>query len=145
VSTHSSKSYRERRVRRSSRDFGCWQTATNQYHQDRGRQFDDGKKSPTVEFRYQDQPLLTETYADSMGNWHFDGHSLRMEFMVHRIDAVKEGDTKGRKIPVCRLVLSPNCATDLLNFSRQLTAALAKAGLVKAQTKDGPESKTSKQ
>jgi hypothetical protein len=36
--------------------------------------------------RYQDIPDLPETFADSIGQWIFDGQNLRIEFTVTRLD-----------------------------------------------------------
>ena len=83
-------------------------------------------------FRYEDIPTLAETFADSIGNWMFDGHTLRIEFTVSRFDEGKESaQGTGRRFPVCRLVLSTPAAVDLINRCRQTAAALEKVGLTK--------------
>jgi len=66
-------------------------------------------------FHYQDMPGLIETFADSIGSWSFDGSTLRMEFLVSRLDALKPGDpATGRAVPVCRLVLTAAAAVELI-------------------------------
>jgi hypothetical protein len=91
-------------------------------------------------FRFEDNPALAETFADSIGEWFFDGSTLRIEFTVSRIDPRKDGEAPtGRKHPTCRLVLSSNGAIELMNRCRQFSVALEKAGLVKsAKTSDEP-------
>jgi len=55
-------------------------------------------------FRYQDVPDLGETFADTVGNWTFDGNTLRIEFLVSRTDPEKpSGAPTGRAVPVRRL------------------------------------------
>jgi hypothetical protein len=89
---------------------------------------EDRSQRPTL--RYQDVPDLGETFADTVGNWSFDGNTLRMEFLVSRLDPGKPADAPtGRSVPVCRLVLTAAGAVDLLKTCAQLTAALSKAGV----------------
>jgi hypothetical protein len=83
-------------------------------------------------FRYQDMPALGETFADSIGSWSFDGSTLRMEFLVSRLDALKSGDpATGRAVPVCRLVLTTAAAVELIRASGQITSALMQAGVLR--------------
>src|SRR5712691_12091202 len=57
--------------------------------------------------QYQDVPELAETFADAVGHWHFDGSTLRMEFLVNRMDQRKPSEPRAvRQRPVCRLVLT---------------------------------------
>jgi hypothetical protein len=83
-------------------------------------------------FRYQDMPNLGETFTDSIGSWSFDGSTLRMEFLVSRLDALKPGDpATGRAVPVCRLVLTTAAAVELIRASGQITSALVQAGVLR--------------
>jgi hypothetical protein len=83
-------------------------------------------------FRYQDMPELGETFADSIGSWSFDGSTLRVEFLVSRLDALKPGDAAtGRAVPVCRLVLTAPAAVELIRASGQITTALMQAGVLR--------------
>ena len=87
-----------------------------------------------VMFRYVDRPDCMETFADSIVGMLFDGQSLRLEFGVSRLDEKKpDGPLTGRRYPVCRLVLPPAAAMDLINKMQQVATALAQAGLVKPQ------------
>jgi hypothetical protein len=87
---------------------------------------------------YQDRADLFETFADSVGPWSFDGNTLRMEFLVTRLDPPKADEPQsGRQYPVCRLALTAKGAVELLNQCRQLTAALEKAGIIKKSTSEG--------
>jgi hypothetical protein len=86
-------------------------------------------------FRYEDAPALGETFADAVGAWHFDGHTLRIDFLVSRLDEPKANAPRGgRRRPVCRLVLSAPGAIELLDQCQRLTAALERAGLVKRKS-----------
>jgi hypothetical protein len=84
------------------------------------------------QFRYQDMPALNETFADSIGGWSFDGSTLRMEFLVSRLDALKPSDpATGRAVPVCRLVLTAAAAVELIRTTGQITSALVQAGVLR--------------
>ena len=90
------------------------------------------QKTDRPKFRYQDVPELPETFADSVGRWYFDGTTLRIEFLVSRMDQEKSSEGRtGRKLPVCRLVLTPTGAIELLYQAQRMAAALEKAGVVK--------------
>ncbi len=85
-----------------------------------------------VTLRYIDQPELSETFADSIGNLSFDGQSLRIEFTVTRMDEAKQNaPMTGRRYPACRLVLPPAAAVDLINRMQQVAAALTQAGVLR--------------
>jgi hypothetical protein len=100
----------------------------------------DEKQQQRPKLRYQDMPDLRETFADSIGGWTFDGNTLRIEFLVSRLEAGKPDEApSGRAVPVCRLVLTAAGAVDLLKACSQFTGALAKAGVIK-QTPPGKES-----
>jgi hypothetical protein len=91
--------------------------------------------------RYLDRPDCLETFADSITGLTFDGQALRIEFAVTRVDAVKPNTPMtGRRYPVCRLVLPPAAAIDLINKMQQTAAALTQAGVVKVTPKPGAES-----
>ena len=90
------------------------------------------QKTDRPKFRYQDAPELPETFADSVGRWYFDGTTMRIEFLVSRMDQEKSSEGRtGRKLPVCRLVLTPTGAVELLYQAQRVAAALEKAGVVK--------------
>jgi hypothetical protein len=84
--------------------------------------------APPPKLRYQDIPDLPETFADSIGQWIFDGQNLRIEFTVTRFDPGGTGEQPtGRRLPAARMVLTPICALELIRQSQQLLAALEKA------------------
>jgi hypothetical protein len=87
-----------------------------------------GRASTPPKLRYQDIPDLKETFADSIGQWIFDGQMLRIEFTVTRLDpgGTPEQPT-GRRLPAARMVLTPMCAVELIRQCQQLMAALEKA------------------
>jgi hypothetical protein len=89
---------------------------------------------PKIDFRYLDRPECLETFADSLTGLLFDGQTLRLEFGVSRLDERKpDAPLTGRRYPVCRLVLPPAAAIDLIGKMQQVAAALAQAGVVKPQ------------
>lgn len=79
-------------------------------------------------YTYVDLPEISETFADSIHEMFFDGHTLRLTLAVSRMGASHPPDvTAGRRYPVCRLVLTAATAADLVNRLNQLRAALAQA------------------
>jgi hypothetical protein len=97
----------------------------------------------TATIRHIDRPDVMETFADSIGGLVFDGQSLRIEFAVTRLDEVKPGAAiTGRRYPTCRLVLPPGAAVDLINRMQQIGTALTQAGVARATSRPGEESKT---
>ena len=90
----------------------------------------------TAQIRYVDRLDCTETFADSINNVYFDGQSLRIEFGITRLDEMKTNTpVTGRRLPAQRMVLTPSAAVDLINRMQQVGAALAQAGVVKANPK----------
>lgn len=86
-----------------------------------------------LQLQFEDAPELAETFADAVGQWHFDGSTLRVDFLVTRFDDTKPSEQRrGRRRPVCRLVLTAPGTLELLNETRRIGAALEKAGLVKS-------------
>jgi hypothetical protein len=84
--------------------------------------------------RYQDIPELPETFADSIGQWIFDGQMLRIEFTVTRLDPAGASQARtGRRLPAARMVLTPGCAVELIRQCQQLLAALEKAAAAMQQ------------
>jgi hypothetical protein len=45
--------------------------------------------------RYQDRADLFEIFSDSVGPWSFDGNTMRIEFMVTRLDEPK----RAKRVP----------------------------------------------
>jgi len=98
----------------------------------------DSSKPQAMTIRYEDQPI-SETFADSITRFYFDGQTLRMELSVTRLDRVEQGGpVSARRFPACRLVLSPAAAMDLIKQTQQISAALSKAsGADKQKTSGG--------
>jgi hypothetical protein len=87
----------------------------------------------TATVRYVDRPECTETFADAINNVYFDGQTLRIEFGVTRLDEVKpNAPVTGRRFPAQRMALTPMAAVELINRMQQVGAALAQAGVLKA-------------
>jgi hypothetical protein len=93
-------------------------------------------------YRYVDLPQLAETFSDSIENTFFDGQSLRIEFCVSRLDALKPQNVPtGRRYPACRLVLSPAAAIDLMSRMQQIRTAMIKSGVLKPPEQTSPIAK----
>jgi hypothetical protein len=93
-------------------------------------------ETQTATIRYVDRPDCAEIFADSINHLYFDGQCLRIEFGVTRFDDVKANTpVTGRRYPAQRLVLAPAAAVELINRMQQVGAALAQAGVLKANPK----------
>ncbi len=73
-----------------------------------------------------DIPELGETFADSVHNAVWDGHTLRVDMCVTRYPEPAQMASGAKRYPVCRLVLTPAAAADLYERLRQSSAAIAK-------------------
>lgn len=97
-------------------------------------------KTPPIQFEYIDRPEVAEVFADFVNRVQFDGQTLRFEFCVSRLeDQRPPAAAAGKRYPACRLVLSATAAVDLMNKMQQITAALIKAGVLKADAPKVPE------
>lgn len=97
-------------------------------------------KTPPIQFEYIDRPEVAEVFADFVNRVQFDGQTLRFEFCVSRLeDQRPPTPAAGKRYPACRLVLSATAAVDLMNKMQQITAALIKAGVLKADAPKAPE------
>src|SRR6185437_178766 len=95
------------------------------------------------QYQYADRPEVAETFADFVQRIQFDGHTLRLEFCVSRMEDHKPPTpATGKRYPACRLVLSASAAVDLMNKMQQITAGLIKAGVLKADAVPAPAEKT---
>src|SRR6266567_9593894 len=84
-----------------------------------------------LQLTYHDLPDLSETYADSTRWIAFDGHSFRFEFCIVRHDEPKPPSPQtARQMPVCRLVIPPGAALDLLNKLQGVVNALVQQGVI---------------
>lgn len=96
--------------------------------------------SKKLEIRFHDRPELSETFADSIGGWHFDGGALRIDFLVTRFDDQSSAEVRtGHRFPACRLVLSATGTAELINECRRIAATLEKAGVFKKQNPEAPK------
>ncbi len=85
-----------------------------------------------IETKYVDRPEISETFADHVENFFYDGTTLRLEFCVRRFDEIKQPNAPtGRRYPVCRLVLTSDAAINLFNQLQKLVGAMEQKGLVK--------------
>lgn len=81
-----------------------------------------------VRVQFIDRPDCPELFADSVMGATFDGQILRLEFTTTRLDEVKPNSPlTGRRYPVCRLVLTPSAAGELISRLQQISASAARA------------------
>ena len=60
-----------------------------------------------IETKYVDMQEISETFADHVENFFYDGTTLRLEFCVRRFEELKPPNAPtGRRYPVCPLGLT---------------------------------------
>jgi hypothetical protein len=75
---------------------------------------------------------LSETFADSFTGIHFDGQSWRIELCVTRTELPNPPKPlRAKRVPVCRLVLTPQLGFELTTKLTALIAQLEKQGVIK--------------
>ena len=91
-------------------------------------------KLPPEQLEHIDRPDLAEIFADSIGSGSFDGLTARLAFCVTRLDPVEPSrPPRGKRYPVCRLVLTPDAVVELFNQLQQLVGIMEQQGLVRRQ------------
>jgi hypothetical protein len=77
---------------------------------------------------------LSETFADSFTNVSFDGQSWRIEFCATRVDpptSPRPTALHAKRVPVCRLALTPQLGFELAAKLSSLLAEMEKQGAIK--------------
>jgi len=92
------------------------------------------QKKNRVQARFMDNPSITETFADSVHAFSFDGQTMRIEFCTTRLDEPKpQNPQTATQHPICRLVLTPTAALDLFNKLQKLVNVLEQSGVLKRE------------
>jgi len=87
------------------------------------------KANGSQRVQYVDVPGIAETYADS-SRMMFDGHGVRLEFCVTRMDEPQpgSGELTGRRQTACRVVLPLPAALELSAKLGRVLSELARRG-----------------
>jgi hypothetical protein len=101
--------------------------------------FDKAARQQQIKIQYVDLPNLSETFADAIDHVFFDGQTLRINFGVTRFDPQQPANA--RRYLVCRMVLTPGAAIELMNQIQQLTTKMAQAGVLKPNAPPPAEKK----
>lgn len=92
---------------------------------------------PSEKIQYVDLPNLPETFVDSFGSMTFDGQTARIELCVTRMNEPHPPNPPtARRLPVCRLVMTPGAFLDLFNQLQQLVETLEREGAIHKIEKD---------
>ena len=87
--------------------------------------------------KYVERIDLPEVFADLLESVVFDGTTLRMEFVVKRVDeSAPKGERFATRTPVCRLVLPAAGFLDLHNKLNRLASTLEKQGILRKRGKE---------
>ena len=84
-----------------------------------------------TEIPYRDVPDLAETFSDRVRLVHFDGYSVRLEFVVSRPVLAGQDTATYVHYPCARLVLPPMAMVELHEQLGRLMGGLEKEGLLK--------------
>ena len=77
---------------------------------------------------------IRETFADYVGPTLFDGATLRLEFMVGRMNEPEPpAQLTGERHVVARLALTAACTIELINQMQQIADQLVRRGLIKVE------------
>jgi len=89
------------------------------------------KEQQPRELPYADRPELTEVFADQVRIIHWDGYSIRLEFVVNRPHVSGPNQVDGVVYPNARIVLSPITAAVFSEHLSMLLSRLEKEGVLK--------------
>ena len=86
------------------------------------------------DFPYEDDPRVTETFADGLRQVIVAGTTLRLTFSVARPEMPPPGETKvtGYKVPIARIVLPVGSIVDMYDQLTRVVQSLKEAGILKA-------------
>jgi hypothetical protein len=88
-------------------------------------------QQPQFDLEYVNRPDVPETFADSLENVIVDGQTLRMEFLVHRLDEPKPGKRmSGKKLTALRVVMPAKSLVDVYNKLNNIVAMMEQQGVV---------------
>ena len=92
---------------------------------------------PGMKTTFVDRPNLTETFADSLETFTFNGGLLRFDLCCTRLEIPTNPNPKNsptaKKYPVARVVLPLDTAVTLFNQLNQLFGALEQSGAIKRE------------
>jgi hypothetical protein len=89
-------------------------------------------KLPDSQIRYVDIPELSETFADSVKLSTFDGSVTIVELCVTRLqDPKPTKKPEAKRVPVCRLVLTPDATVDLHRQLQNMIEGMVQSGVLK--------------
>lgn len=93
-----------------------------------------------VQMTYVDRPEISETYADLLGRVLCNGTTLRMEFLVNRMDNPQPGQPgSGKGYTACRVVIPLPGMMDMVGKLQNIIAQLQAAGvIIPTHTAPGP-------
>ena len=92
------------------------------------------QKKDRIQASFIDNPAITETFADSVHAFSFDGQTMRIEFCTTRLDEPKPQNPRtATRHPICRLVLTPTATLDLFNKLQKLVNVLEQSGVLKRE------------
>jgi len=94
-------------------------------------------QQPQFDLEYINRQEIPEIFADSLGNILVDGMTLRMEFLVHRLDQPKPGNNKlsGKKFTAARIVMPAKAVVEVYEQLHNIVAMMEQQGVIK---RNGP-------
>jgi len=85
-----------------------------------------------LQLTYRDRPEISETYADSLGRVFFDGITLRMEFVVNRMDDPQPPNPPtGKAVTAARVVIPLPGMMDMVAKLQTLVQQMQTQGMLR--------------
>src|SRR4051794_512908 len=87
---------------------------------------------PPPVLTYVDRPDLLETYADLLGRLLCDGATVRMEFVINRLDDARPNTPPtGKTLPAARVVIPVHALPETIRRLQALMAQLQAGGVLR--------------
>jgi hypothetical protein len=85
-----------------------------------------------IQMTYVDRPEVSEAYADLLGRVYAEGITLRMEFVVHRLDNAEPGQAiTGKALTASRVVIPITSLLDTITKLQIVANQLQAGGMLR--------------
>ena len=85
-----------------------------------------------VQMTYEDRPEISEPYADLLGRVYHEGITLRLEFIVNRLDNAQSGQPiTGKAYTASRVVIPLTAILDMINKLQAIASRLQASGALR--------------
>ena len=90
------------------------------------------RSQPQRQLAYVDRPEISETFVDSLWRVYFDGQTIRMDFVVNRMDDPRpQTPPSGKAVTASRIVIPVAGMVEMLSKLQNLADQLRAQGTVR--------------